>query len=201
MSFTATPADYRQHLAALLPPGPFWAASRRPGTVFFRVLLGLAAEFARVHNAALLLIAEADPRTTTFMLPDWERELGLPDQCSGELPTIEQRRQAVLSRLVDIAPVTPQDFINLAASLGYAVTIEEGQPLVYNHPLGPTRRYKSYLSRFKWTVFVLSSQKTPRRYGKAFYNERYLEASNPLLECLFRRFKPAHTAVEFVYVS
>lgn len=71
---------YAAALEQMLPPGD--ALPR--GDSFLRDLLdALAQEFARVESAALNLFDELDPRTTLQLLPDWERVLGLPDDCTG----------------------------------------------------------------------------------------------------------------------
>ena len=57
--------DYERQLLALRPPGPAWANDDP-------LLSGLAVGLARVHNRALDLIEEGDPRTTYEMLPAWE---------------------------------------------------------------------------------------------------------------------------------
>jgi uncharacterized protein YmfQ (DUF2313 family) len=72
--------DYLAQLAALLPTGP--ALSRDPDSALMR-LLGLpAAELAEVDKRIAALLAEADPRGTSELLPDWEADFGLPDDCS-----------------------------------------------------------------------------------------------------------------------
>ncbi|MFN8989968.1 MAG: putative phage tail protein [Betaproteobacteria bacterium] len=70
---------YLSQLLALLPPGD--ALAREPGSVLERLLSVPAAELARVDGRVEALLLESDPARTTEMLADWERALGLPDEC------------------------------------------------------------------------------------------------------------------------
>lgn len=70
---------YLSQLLGLLPPGD--ALAREPGSVLERLLSVPAAELARVDGRVEALLAESDPARTTEMLADWERALGLPDEC------------------------------------------------------------------------------------------------------------------------
>ena len=70
---------YLSQLLALLPPGD--ALAREPGSALERLLTVPAAELARVDGRVEALLAESDPARTAEMLADWERALGLPDEC------------------------------------------------------------------------------------------------------------------------
>ncbi|MCA3365641.1 MAG: DUF2313 domain-containing protein [Roseomonas sp.] len=70
---------YLSQLLALLPPGD--ALPREPGSRLERLLTVPAAELARVDGRVEALLVESDAARTTEMLTDWERALGLPDEC------------------------------------------------------------------------------------------------------------------------
>ncbi|MCA3315198.1 MAG: DUF2313 domain-containing protein [Roseomonas sp.] len=70
---------YLSQLLGLLPPGD--ALAREPGSRLERLLSVPAAELARVDGRVEALLLESDPARTTEMLADWERALGLPDEC------------------------------------------------------------------------------------------------------------------------
>ncbi|WP_387440546.1 putative phage tail protein, partial [Photorhabdus sp. RM105S] len=68
----------------------------------------------------------AFPATATIMLPEWEKSLGLPDDCGiGEIDTIPLRQKTVVSRLLRDGGQSKEFFINLAATMGYTITITE----------------------------------------------------------------------------
>ena len=87
--------DYAQALANLLPYGDAWP--RWPDSVLMQTLRGLANYFGFVDSrAADLLEQESDPRITIELLPDWERNWGLPDPCYKQALTIDQRHKLLL---------------------------------------------------------------------------------------------------------
>ncbi|EFO6002773.1 DUF2313 domain-containing protein, partial [Escherichia coli] len=91
--------DYQKALQALIPTGRAW--TRDPKAVQAAVLRAIAASFQRSDNDALALLRGAFPKTATIMLTEWEKTLGLPDDCSiGEVDTIAKRQSAIVSKLI-----------------------------------------------------------------------------------------------------
>lgn len=118
---------YLSQLQALLPQGPAWP--RDADAVLTRLLAAIAQEFARIDARAGQLIDEADPRTTSELLADWERVAGLSaySPLDGSLLSAEQRRANLQARLAERGGQTPAYYIALAARLGFTVTITEFQ--------------------------------------------------------------------------
>lgn len=114
---------YLSQLLALLPPGA--ALLREPDARLARLLGVPAAELARVDGRAGALLDEADPRTTAEMLADWERALGLPDECSAPLTLVEQRRAAVLARLTERFAPTPAAIEAVSLAYGVRASVTE----------------------------------------------------------------------------
>ncbi|WP_157081126.1 putative phage tail protein, partial [Novosphingobium naphthalenivorans] len=99
----STPRDnaaYARQMKQLLPKGAAWDFA--PDGTFARLLLALAAEFARIDSRALDLIGEADPRTTLELLPDWERVAGLPDSCTGAPDEVAERQAALHQKIAGV---------------------------------------------------------------------------------------------------
>lgn len=91
--------DFTERLWALLPRGPIWEA--RAGSNLRKLLTALAQEPSRAYQRDQDLLAEMDPRTTTELISDWERVVGLPDSCLAEVPTdLQERRDLVTARWV-----------------------------------------------------------------------------------------------------
>jgi uncharacterized protein YmfQ (DUF2313 family) len=192
-----TAAEYREQLKSLLPPGQ--AFPRESGTTMHDLLDGMSIELARLDARGEALPIEASPSTTNELLTDWERIAGLPDKCSGTLEqTIQGRRKALLTKLSNTGGQSPAYFIELAASLGYTVTISEYRPF---------RAGRSYAGdaltngpwAFAWLVRAPSVTVTEFRAGLSAAGERLRTWGNDTLECKITQLKPAHTIAIFAY--
>ena len=190
-------SDYLAQAQALLPPGPAWP--RSADAYITRLLLGLSSELERAEGRAAGLLEEADPRTSAELLIDWERVAGLPDGCvsdAGLNPSTEQRRAALLGRLTMQGAQSISYFEQLAASLGYTVTVSESHvfdvnddvsELIYGIAWAHVWQVQSVLNQPVY-FFVTSTVADPLGSW-----------SNVILECVLSRFKPAHTVLLFSY--
>jgi uncharacterized protein YmfQ (DUF2313 family) len=114
--------DYKQSFLSLLPQGYAWP--RHAGALLVDVCWGLCEYWGFVDGrAADLLEIESDPRTTVELLPDWERNWGLPDPCYSAPQTIGQRQLALVMRMTMLGAQSREFFIGVAAMLGYTITI------------------------------------------------------------------------------
>ena len=194
-----TATDYLRQLQALLPPGAAWP--RDDDAALSRLLAAAADELARIDRRAEQLIDEADPRTTAEMLADWERVAGLPDPCvaaSGEAQSVPQRHAALVARLAALGGQAAAYFIALAASLGYAITIEEFRPF----RAGASRAGDALTNgdwSFTWRVYAPPTTPVTFRAGQSAAGDALRSWSNVALECVLNRFKPAHTNLLFAY--
>lgn len=123
-------AAWARALKQLLPPSTvLWTLT--PGSTMTLALEALATELARIEGRGLDLLEEADPRTTTELLPDWERMLGLPDGCVVELlETTAERRLVITEKYTARGGQSPAYFIGQAAKLGVIATVNEFHSLV-----------------------------------------------------------------------
>jgi uncharacterized protein YmfQ (DUF2313 family) len=207
--------DYADAYLALLPHGPAW--SRDPLGTLVSFCYGLCQYWGFVDSrAADLLETESDPRSTLELLPDWERAWGLPDPCVTEPQGVAARRTALVTKMTMLGGQSRQFFINLAAALGYTVTITEYLPYqcgisrvgdtrsALDNPEEPTK-YMWQLGppelRYYWTVHVGALKLIYFRTGISECGiDRLLAIGHAQdLECLIDRYKPAHTDVVFDY--
>jgi uncharacterized protein YmfQ (DUF2313 family) len=148
-------ADYTQALANLLPFGLAWP--RYPDSLPMIVTHGLSCIWEFVDGrAADLLERESDPRTTMELLPDWERNWGLPDPCYQEPLTIGDRQKALVQRMTIIGAQSRQFFIDTAAFIGYTITINEYRPFMVGlDRCGDNRVYGNGTAPYYNKTFVL----------------------------------------------
>jgi len=121
--------DYGTAFLSLLPQGQAWP--KYPGTTLDLACRGLAEYWGFVDSrAADLLERESDPRYTIELLPDWERNWGLPDPCYEEPLTIAERQLALVMRMTMQGAQSREFFIGVAAMIGYTITITEYRTFV-----------------------------------------------------------------------
>lgn len=192
-----TPDDYAQLLKNLLPSG--LAFIREPGTNLEQLLLGLAVEFSRTEERADQLAIEVNPLGSIELLPDWERATGLPDKCSGELETtIQGRRNAVIAKLSSTGGQSRQYFIDVAAALGYTITITEFNPFrVGISAVGDALTNGPW--QYAWQINAPETTLVEFRVGLSAVGEALRTWGNDTLECKIRQLAPAHTVPIFSY--
>ncbi|PVZ12638.1 MULTISPECIES: YmfQ family protein [unclassified Pseudomonas] len=193
-----TPADYRQQLKALLPPGPAWDLERVPALGV--VLAGLAEELARVDARIVALNAEMAPSTVTELVPDWEAVMQLPDACLGPSPSFGDRQLAVQQRLTAVGAQTPAYFVNIAKGQGYpdARVTQHRAPRFGRARFGKAH-FGTWQVQFLWVFNTGGRQRIGRRFGVSYWGERFGTNPGSALECLIRRYAPAHTVVHIRY--
>jgi uncharacterized protein YmfQ (DUF2313 family) len=123
-------SDYTDSFLSMLPQGQAWPR-HAPDSVLVQGITGLCDYWGFVDGrAADLLEIESDPRTTVELLPDWERNWGLPDPCYAEPQTIGQRQLALVMRMTMQGAQSREFFIAVAAQIGYSITITEYRTFV-----------------------------------------------------------------------
>lgn len=161
-------------LSALLPPSGLWRLLA--GDVLTRVLVGCADELDRVDLRVRALLEESDPSTTTELLPEYERELGL-----ASTGTVAERQARVVARTVARQRYRPADFrAALAPLLGQAVADVEvlERTAAMADAMGDVREIFAF--------FVYRDPAAPGAY--------YLAAAQALVDAI----KPTHTAGQVI---
>lgn len=188
---------YLDLLKALLPVGA--AFPRDDDTKMHDLLHGMADELARLDGRGVDLLREILPSTTVELLTDWERVAGLPDRCNGELEeTLQGRRATLLSKLSSGGGQSPQYFIDVAAALGFEITITEFRPFRAGwSSAGDPLTNGDWV--FYWRVNAPEETIVSFRAGLSRAGEPLRSWGNELLECKINTLKPAHTIVLFAY--
>jgi uncharacterized protein YmfQ (DUF2313 family) len=190
--------SHAQALMRLMPVGPAWPDHSDMGSVQGLLLTAFAQEMARLNVRVCDLITESNPATSTELLVDWESELALPDPCVTTAQTVAERRTAAGTKLTSPGGGDLAFFINLAAQLGYTITITEFASSVAATAAGIS--FSGDQWAFIWRVNVPVS--TGTRYftaGAGTAGDPLETWGDQLLECRFNQHKPAHTQVVFAY--
>ncbi len=187
-------ADYTSLLQRLLPVGAAWCVE--VGSNLTRLLSGFAASLSRVDSRVDDLLREADPRTATESLAEWEFETGLPDATVSDLADTQSRRDAVVARLTALGGQSQGYFIALAAAVGFGVTIEEFMPSGIGDGIGDLLGDEDWA--FAWMVHAPETTVRYAGIGDGI-GDGLAEWGNELLEATIKRVQPAHTVLMFGY--
>ncbi|WP_185933365.1 putative phage tail protein [Rhizobium sp. P007] len=183
---------------SLWPPGPAFGTPDGQAlsltsrlALFTRVLIS---PWEWLYARAFKLTSESTVFGVDEMLPDWEVEYGLPDACGAEGTSVAGRLRALEAKLMAVAIITPADFIRLAASFGFTITIEE--PAVFEcgfsecggaHTVGDARQ------EVYWLVTVMDLAVDYFRCGESEcgFDPLFSYGEAERLLCLLRQHSPA----------
>jgi hypothetical protein len=131
IKFTAPTIEVAaSQLASNLPDGRCWEAKNLAGTNVYATVSACGAEFREIQKQIETLAREFDIRLTDQLLPDWEKSCGLPEECLGQMASLEDRRNAVILRLRKSPFVTKEEFERLAFELtGLSITVVPGSEI------------------------------------------------------------------------
>jgi uncharacterized protein YmfQ (DUF2313 family) len=81
--------------------------------------------FIWLYQRAWTLVRNSSVQGVDELLPEWEAEYGLPDNCATGETSVAERLRALEAKVNSQAAITPGDFIRIAASYGFEISIEE----------------------------------------------------------------------------
>jgi uncharacterized protein YmfQ (DUF2313 family) len=192
---TRTGSDYVSAWSSLLPQGMAWP--RTVGSTLMKTVTGLAQIWGDVETAASkLLEIDSDPRKTSDLLPDWNRNWDLPDH-AVIIPKTDagKRKQLVWKMTLNMTP-SRANFLDMANNaLGYDVQfIREWAPFMCGiSRVGDTRNL-DVNGDFRWEIGAPEM----RFYWSSNVHALGSEAD---LEFYFTEFMPAHTWAMFRYAD
>ena len=189
--------QFRDAMLALLPRGAAW--TRDPKSQLGLLLTAFAEEFARVDLRDEQLLNEMFPSAAQELMSEWDADYGLPGPCIHTPQSLAERRKALIAKYRWVGRQDKQFFIDVAADLGYAITITEYDAA---HP-GPQTEYEGIpLSgdawNYVWQVNAALINHSVRVYGST-YPGPYQTFGNELLECTLRGLAHDHRVLFFSY--
>ncbi len=193
-------SEYVGMLKELLPHGPAWP--RGDSTSLYALMFEVwGAELARVDARARALITEDDPRFAIETFQEWLDEWGLPDDCIKTWSNANDStlRKLLLWKIQTVGSQNWQFFVDLAAMFGYVITVDEFN----RHSV--RSRTSDVLSEemwpHTWRVNVLAAQGSAMTYHEVTGDAKEPLAwwGDSLIECLIKRYAPAHCTLIFAY--
>lgn len=181
-----------QHANALgdfLPGGPLFASKRIQDSNFRKLLRGFAGELFTAEGYIKTFDDEYSPLTTVLFLDEWERALGIPDDCFPGTGSLNERRTHVLTKLAALGIQTADDFVALGAVLGVVLTVEALDSMAV--PPIPI-----VLPQARYTIVVSGANVTG---GFPPYNVPFTPTTgDSVTTCLLSKLKPANCSIIFV---
>lgn len=182
-------------LAGYLPNDQLWYDKNVDDTILRKILLGLASQWLDFRDAGNEVCSEYDPTTTTKLITEWENAVGIPDHCFRNTGSLENRRKQILLKLAGINATTAKQFENIAAILGYDVTVEAGkQSSASVFPM----TFPIILMTEAEAIFSIIVS-VPDEIGGFPYTFPFIFGSGDIsiLKCLFNKLKPANALLFF----
>jgi len=208
-------AQYRRLLISLLPKGFLWQPKDQP--VFNKLLESTAQELCRVDDRTRqLLDIEIDPRTTDEALDQWEAFLGLPDECTPEGQTEDERRIQITQKLTNIGGLSKTFYEFVTEQLGFTTTVTNrinflagraraGDLLsnYFNRHFVAGSTAGTLLSDIGWRFYFnveMPVAASTHFVAGSLAGDPLQSFSNELIECTIKKLKPAHAGVTFTFV-
>lgn len=187
--------DYTDSLAAYLPGGDLFASRNIKDSNFRKLLRGMAGELFRANGLLRDYNRDILPDQTVQFIDEWEKAVGIPDECFSGSGTLNNRRRDVLTKLASLGVQTQQDFIELAAIFGIDVQILQGTETSMFPMTFPATFFNS-LRESRFTIVVIFTVPAANRFPYTF-PFLFGGAGTAILECLFNKLKPSNCKVIF----
>lgn len=196
--------DHQQLLASFMPNGRPFLAKSLPSTTLYKLIYGLAVECARVEGVLTDIEVNHDIRETTLLIEEWEKALGIPDDCFTNTVDLTIRRKQVISKLAAMGVQTAQDFIDLAAVFGYTIQVEAcaDYGLFPFNNMFPIEFWSDPMTtRFTFRIRFIDTSpacifpfttRFPICFSSTMFN---------VVTCLFDKLKPENTVLTYIYPS
>lgn len=187
-----TVEETARQLAGHLPEGRAWAAKTNVSSNTYALIQACAAALNRIQQQISELAMQHSIPMTSDLLPDWEKSVGIPDECLPVAESLAERRQNVIDRLRRAPIVTKAEFEALGEALiGEPITVTPGADAVV-FPLSFPIVFASGPGRFQMFVTLPGRTGFPYAFPIPFGLVR-----SELLECVFRKLVPANVTVNF----
>jgi len=155
-----------------------------------KLFQAIGAEFAELESNVIQILNESVPGLSDELLPEWEADLGLPDECSKLAITKEERQAAVNAKYFGKYDGQSKRFYEeYGTSLGATLTITDYTGSAQVFRVDKSRvdrmpvygidgaRLRSKGAKYKWIVNVYDTGAVSYEY----------------LQCRYNQMKPSHT--------
>lgn len=191
-----TKEQHTQALADVLPNGYTFEAKNINDSNFRQLLRGLAGELFTAEGYLITLEQEYFPDATNLFLSEWEKAIGIPDDCLSGTGSNDDRRRDILVKLASLGVQTTDDFIALAEIFGVTISIKTGDeiasftmdfPLIFFNSPADSRN----------AALVVDFPLPPGGFFIYDFPISFGDATQSILKCLFSKLKPGNGQIIF----
>lgn len=187
--------EHANALAQYMPSGRTFEAAFIPNSNFRQILIGLAGQF-RAGELSLKDFADFFiPDNANMLIPEWERALGIPDDCFNAQGTLGERQRDILVKLASLGAQTLDDFVNIAEKFNVNIAIYPGRDVFDTPSLAPGVTFKNIKeSRFTLVIVYEADVSAVLPLTLPFTIGSTIV---PILTCLYNKIKQANCKVIF----
>lgn len=194
-----TSEQQTQAVAQFLPEGESFNSKNIDGTNFRKLLQGLAKEMARTEDILIETSKEHDINCANLLIEEWEHAVGIPDDCFQVEDTLEKRRTNVLVKFALMEISTEDQFIELAAELGFVIEISSGIDEI-TFPLTFPSIFFDTEKAGRFTMIVKINSPAGDNVFPYTFPLTFSEPGIDMIKCVLRKLKPANTNIIFKVV-
>jgi uncharacterized protein YmfQ (DUF2313 family) len=184
-------------LSSYLPANDLFGKKNDLTSNLGKFLLGLSPEFRRVRNVIRTIRNEYFPETTTDFIENWEKQLNIPDDCIDVSSDIEERRKNVMLKLNAVNVTTNKEIENMLAAAGIEATVQNALDIC-TLPLTLPFILVSQEAMPFTIIITLDASLQPQGFPLTLPFTLSSQAPENI-ECLLRKYIPAHCQVFFRY--
>ncbi|MDV7340963.1 putative phage tail protein [Terasakiella sp. A23] len=181
-----TPDDYKNAIKGSLPQGAAFTPEGAPNRD--GMIEAMSKELSSEDILIDTLKAEANPKKANLMLPEWEKEAGLPE-CAHQGNLTKQERLKILNEKLDrVGSWNIHAVKQMCIELGYDVEIVNHKPFVGGISCGGDRVGGGHEMRLWRKVKVKGPRVTYFRSGQSTGGEKLLTIRRADdLECVLKK--------------
>lgn len=183
-------SDQADHIADYLPDDETFEGKIVANTNIRKILEVLGVQANRFEELLNIFTIEMDPSCAVHILEEWEKMLGIPDDCfSVDGETLVNRQRNALIKLARMSVQTNEDFTTLANSFGVTATVQSGIDSGITFSGGDQEARFTVVISFVGEETEVFPYTFPIAFGSVLLG---------ILECVFQKIKPANCNVRFI---
>lgn len=186
-------------LAKHFPTGKLWEAVFNGDKNLGKLVIGLGVEYYRLSVLIKKVETEMDINQTSDLILEWEKSVGIPDDCFSNNADLATRRLQVREKFSNFGGVQKaSDFVRVAAVFGFDVTVNPAStgssfPLIFPILFVGDARTVHHTILVEFVGGSIADDLFPLTFPIQFGS-----GGQAFLQCIFDVLAPANVQVTFI---